>query len=312
MHELKGVITGLGTDPNRSAKLQLDARVDKFGSARIRGEVSVLQPEKLTEIDMAFRNLLGSLVTAPFRALGALFGGGDKEIDTIVFEPGAATLAPPEQQKIETVARALKERPNLMLKVAPVYSTQHDTPVLQSLAVRSDIAVRMGLEVSPGEDPGPIDAANPRVAPAVEAAFSARYAPAVLQALKQRAVSRPDATASPASQAGASEAVPTADPKEAGTDTSATTAPAATGQPAKPAKPPPAFYQGLIDRMVAEHTVTEPMLAQLAARRAAAVVEALTGEGGVAPARVVTGEAHDAAQATNTVVPLKLELDVAK
>jgi|GEM_PF-1224724 len=410
MHALKGVITGLSTDPNRSAKVQLDARVDKFGSARIRGEMSVLQPEKLTEIDMAFRNLemtslspyvakfagyeiasgrlsldlqykvrdskllgenqvvlnkvelgnkvespdslnlpldlalailkdsngvidiglpvrgdlgdpqfdygavigkaignlFSSIVTAPFRALGALFGGGDKEIDTIAFEPGGDTLAPPEQQKIETVARALKERPNLMLKVAPVYSTKHDTPALQSLAVRSDIAVRMGLEVASGKDPGPIDAANPRVAPAAEAAFSARYAPAVLEALKQRAMPKPDATASVRSSAEPSTAVPTADPKKAGTTTSVAATPVA------PAQPPPAFYQGLIDRMVAEQAVTEPMLAQLATRRAGAVVKALTGEGGVKQSRVVTGEVQDVAQATDTVVPLKLELDVAK
>jgi hypothetical protein len=415
MHELKGVITGLGTDPDRSAKVQLDARVDKFGSARIRGEMSVLQPEKLTEIDMAFRNLemtslspyvakfagyeiasgrlsldlqykvrdskllgenkvvlnkvelgkkvespdslnlpldlalailkdangvidiglpvrgdlgdpqfdygavigkaignlLGSIVTAPFRALGALFGGGDKEIDTIAFEPGGDTLAPPEQQKIETVARALKERPNLLLKVAPVYSTKHDTPVLQSLAVRSDIAVRMGLEVGPGEDPGPIDAANPRVAPAVEAAFSARYAPAVLEVLKQRAMPKPDASASAASAASAapSDAVATPDPKKTGTPPPAAATPVA---PAQPVRLPPAFYQGLIDRMIAEQAVTEPILAQLAARRAGAVVTALTGEGGVKQSRVVTGEVQDAAQATDTVVPLKLELDVAK
>ena len=50
MHELEGVITGLGTDANRSANVQLDARVDKFGSARIRGQTSVLQPEKLIDI----------------------------------------------------------------------------------------------------------------------------------------------------------------------------------------------------------------------------------------------------------------------
>ncbi|HCZ14054.1 MAG TPA: hypothetical protein DHV85_05530, partial [Candidatus Accumulibacter sp.] len=57
MHELKGVITGLGTDPNRSAKVQLDARVDKYGSAKIRGQLSVFRPEKLTDIEMTFRNV---------------------------------------------------------------------------------------------------------------------------------------------------------------------------------------------------------------------------------------------------------------
>jgi len=44
MHEPKGVITGLGTDANRSAQLQPDARVDQLGSARIRGQASLLRP----------------------------------------------------------------------------------------------------------------------------------------------------------------------------------------------------------------------------------------------------------------------------
>jgi len=394
MHELKGVITGLGTDVNRSAKVQLDARVDQFGSARIRGQVSVLEPEKHTEIDMAFRNLemtslspyvakfagyeiasgklsldlqykvrdskllgenkvvlnqlelgrkvespdaldlplelalallkdsrgvidiglpvrgdladpqfdygaviakaignlLGGIVTAPFRALAALFGGGDAQIDTIEFEPGADALAPPEQQKLETVVRALNERPNLRLIVAPVYAVGQDTPVLQSLAVRSEIVRRMGLELVPGEDPGPIDAANPRVPPAVEAAFSARYAPQVLALLKQRAVLELTPAQAPAGTVGATDA----------------------GAPATGPVPPPAFYQGLIDRMVKEQPVSEEQLGQLATRRADAIVQALTGSDGVAPERVRRGEPRKAALASDKVVPLKLQLEVVK
>lgn len=424
MHALKGVITGLGTDVNRSAKLQLDARVDQFGSARIRGQVSVFQPEKLTEIDMAFRNLemkalspysakfagyeiasgklsldlqykvregkllgdnkvvlnqlelgkkvespdaldvpldlalailkdskgvidiglpvrgdlanpefdygaviakaignlLGGIVTAPFRALASLFGGGDTEIDTITFEPGADQLAPPEHQKLETLARALKERPNLKLKVDPVFATAQDSSALQSLLVRSEIVRRMGLEVLAGEDPGPIDAANPRVPPAVEAAFSERYAPQVLAALKERALPKqapaaaplPDQAASDVAP-GASSAAPAPSPQLAasGAVAAAPGTPVVAAPPPPPA-PPPAFYQGLIDRMVKEQAVSDEMLGQLAQRRADAIVSVLTGDNGIAPGRVERGEPRKSLDASDTEVPLKLQLEVAK
>ena len=51
------IAIGLGTDPDKSAKLQLDAKVDRYGSAKISGQISVRKPERLTEIDMSFRNL---------------------------------------------------------------------------------------------------------------------------------------------------------------------------------------------------------------------------------------------------------------
>ena len=420
MHELKGVITGLSTDPERVAKVQLDARVDKFGSARIRGQASVLQPDKLTEIEMAFRNLemtslspyvvkfagyeiasgklsldlqykvrdskllgenkvvlnqmalgkkvespdaldlpldlalavlkdskgvidiglpvsgdlndpkfdygaviakaignvLGGIVTAPFRALAALFGGGsDAAIDTIDFEPGSAELAPPEQQKVETVARALLARPQLRLKVAPVFAADRDTPVLQSRTVRSEVARGMGLSLVPSEDPGPIDAANPRAAAAIEAAFSARYAPAVLDLLKQRARveeptgAAPDPAVAPQVPASASAgaAVPAAAPVVIAGGTP-------PGKPAVATAPAleAGFHQRLLDRMIAEQVVSAQDLDALANRRADGIVQRLTVTDGVPAERVALAKAREVADATDKVVPLKLELEAAR
>ena len=65
--------------------------------------------------------------------------------------------------------------------------------------------------------------------------------------------------------------------------------------------------------MISEQPVTDAMLAQLAARRADAIVQAVTGEGGGVPsAQVQTGELRKITDATTSVVPLKLELNVAK
>ncbi len=394
MHELKGVITGLGTDMTRSAQVQLDARVDTYGSAKIRGRISALNPRRSTDIALEFRNLemtalspyvekfagyriaagrlaldlsyklrdgklegqnkivlnkvelgekvnspgaldlplelaiailkdadgvidiglpvsgdlndpkfdygavigkafgnlLTSIITAPFRALAALFGGGEKQIDSIAFEPGGDALAPPERQKLVSVARALKERPTLILKVHPTYAPAADTAALKSYAVRADIVRRMGMEQRAGEDPGPLDAGNPRVQKAVEAAFGEHYAPAVFAELKSRAA---QASAVPAQAA-----------------TAAT--------PAEGADVPPqvkalrVFYRGLIDRMIRDAPVTEQTLLQLATRRSDAIVRELTTVGGVPAARSAPGEARKAEGEDLRTVELKLELGVAK
>jgi hypothetical protein len=59
------------------AKVQLDARVDQYGSAKIGGQISLLSPEKLTEIDMVFRNLeMSSLSPYVVRFAGYRVAGG--------------------------------------------------------------------------------------------------------------------------------------------------------------------------------------------------------------------------------------------
>ncbi|HEY6644946.1 DUF748 domain-containing protein [Povalibacter sp.] len=64
----------------------------------------------------AVLGLLTKIVTAPFSALGALFGGGD-DLAYVDFAPGAAALTPTEAEKLNKLAKALVERPQLKLNV---------------------------------------------------------------------------------------------------------------------------------------------------------------------------------------------------
>jgi hypothetical protein len=61
-------------------------------------------------------DLLKKVITAPFAALGRLFGGGE-EMSFIEFPVGAATIADSEQQKLSQLSKALVERPKLRLDV---------------------------------------------------------------------------------------------------------------------------------------------------------------------------------------------------
>ncbi|HEY1092343.1 MAG TPA: DUF748 domain-containing protein, partial [Burkholderiaceae bacterium] len=64
----------------------------------------------------AFVNVLTKIVTSPFRAIGALLGGGsggEGQAPEIAFDPGAAELLPPEREKLDHLADALARRPLL-------------------------------------------------------------------------------------------------------------------------------------------------------------------------------------------------------
>ncbi len=57
MHDLSGVVTGLSTDPATTAQVELDGKVDEFGSARVRGAIQPFRATEFTDLTLTFRNL---------------------------------------------------------------------------------------------------------------------------------------------------------------------------------------------------------------------------------------------------------------
>lgn len=104
----------------------------------------------------AVLNLLTKIVTAPFQALGALFGAGSEQPDRIFFEPGQAEPAPPEREKMRQVAEVLNKRPQLTLTVHGAFDRDLDGRSLRDLAVRRSLTALLGVALQPGEDPGPV------------------------------------------------------------------------------------------------------------------------------------------------------------
>lgn len=64
----------------------------------------------------AFIGVLKKVATAPFAAIGALFGGGD-ELAYVDFQPGHTSLSDAELEKLRKVSLALVERPELKLNI---------------------------------------------------------------------------------------------------------------------------------------------------------------------------------------------------
>ena len=75
-------------------------------------------------------NLLGKVVTAPFSLLAAAFGGGE-ELGRLDFAPGSAALEPAQLERLQTLSRALADRPALRLDIAGRADAATDTPGLR-------------------------------------------------------------------------------------------------------------------------------------------------------------------------------------
>lgn len=73
--------------------------------------------------------LLAKVATAPFAALGRMFGGGE-QLNYIDFAPGDATLDAAAQDKLRSLTQALQAKDKLQLDVPIAYSAQLDGPAL--------------------------------------------------------------------------------------------------------------------------------------------------------------------------------------
>ncbi len=146
----------------------------------VRGNLNDPQFDFAGLVARALGNVIGKLVSAPFRALAGLFGAKGEALDEVRFEPGSAALSPPQEENIAKVAQALAERPQLGLKVHGSYDPERDAAALRRAAARRDIAQRAGYTSD-----GTLDFTDPRTLRAAEALYLERIGKrADLQALR--------------------------------------------------------------------------------------------------------------------------------
>lgn len=119
----------------------------------------------------AFKNVLTKIVTAPFRALGKLFGGGAEDFDGIAFEAGTSEVAPPELEKLIKVSQALVKRQGLSLGIVPSYHQQLDTAAIKETNYRKQVAEEMGVELKAGQRAGPVDLTNEKTQEAIDSLY---------------------------------------------------------------------------------------------------------------------------------------------
>lgn len=96
-------------------------------------------------------NLLTKAAVSPFSLLGSMFGGGGEELSYQEFAPGAAVPLPAEAGKLETLVKALTNRPGLNLDIEGSYDAAADTYALKQQKL-ADLIRRKIWEARRGPD----------------------------------------------------------------------------------------------------------------------------------------------------------------
>jgi hypothetical protein len=242
----------------------------------------------------AVTNVITRIVTAPFRALGALLGVGGEKLESIDFDAGSAKLLPPEREKIKQVAQILSRRAQLKLLVPGQYSQAADGAALRARAVREEIAKRAGIKLQPGEEPGPLDIGDRKVRGAIRDLYEARFGAAELDKQKAAAESAPPATTGEAKKDEKSQ-LPIW--QRVGK--------MIQGEP-QVADPAP-FYGKLQERLNQNQALPADALAKLGAERSDAILAALKEAGGDV-SRATTAAPEKTEAVPGKPVPLKLGL----
>lgn len=154
---LKDLKLGERVDQPGAMDLPLDLALAllKDGNGVIDLEVPVVGDINDPEFDFGpairrtLTNVLTNIVTAPFRLLGSLIGGGDSSLESIRFLPGRSDIAPPEQQILNQLGEALAQRPQLVLEVPPLTAPE-DVLALKTTKVNRNIEI--ALEALVDED----------------------------------------------------------------------------------------------------------------------------------------------------------------
>ena len=101
-------------------------------------------------------NLLTKAITAPFALLGSLFGGGE-ELSHVDFAAGRAVLAPPALKRLESLAKALDDRPGLKLDITGRVDPEKDREGLRQAMLEHKVkAQKLAQLVKEGKEAGAV------------------------------------------------------------------------------------------------------------------------------------------------------------
>jgi hypothetical protein len=244
----------------------------------------------------AIGNIMSKIVTSPFRALGNLLGVSGDKLASIDFDAGSDTVLPPEREKIKLVAQILAKKPQLKLSVPGQYNEAADGAALRQQALRQVVATRAEIKLAPGEQAGPLDIGQRKVRGALRDLYAERFGAAELDKQKKAAESAAPLASGAAADASASAAkLPVLQRLSK----------LVQGEPQ--VADASAFYGKLQERLEQNQPLLSNALPQLGAKRAAAIMRALT-EDGVTPAAARVAAPETTEGAAGKPVALKLGL----
>ena len=100
-------------------------------------------------------NVIVKAVSAPFTLLGSLFGGGD-ELSNIGFAPGRASLDDASVKKLESLAKAMREREALKLEITAGADPKLDEEGLKRVALERAVELEKRKTTNASAAPSPV------------------------------------------------------------------------------------------------------------------------------------------------------------
>ena len=251
----------------------------------VRGNVDHPEFKYGRVIWQALVKLITKAVTAPFRALGGLFGDKSEQMDFIAFDPGSARLLPPEQEKLNEVSKALKKRPQLRLVVEGRFDTKLDGEALRTKRARHALTEQMGVKLPIDEKLEPIAFDSTKTQRALEKLLEMHSEDTAIADLK---IQYEKETGKKAKRVNFAMALI----GWASSDT--------------------AFYQAMFEELVKLEPLTDNDLKELALRRAEGIIKELKTTDGLDDTRVTAGSPGPAEKASTETINTRLKLDVIK
>lgn len=235
----------------------------------------------------AIRSALTKIATAPFVGIARLFGFKGKDLEVLEFAAGRSDLAPPAREKLDTVTKALTERPELVLQVPGVFDDELDGAALKTAKLEAAIDERMATMT---QDPNAaLLLASEKRRAAMEALFLEHKTREELDALAAAHMA----------------------PAAAATDGAA---PAESSRKSKSASPPPptidlvGYLDALRERLIGTMEVTPEELSGLANERGKAIADYFAAAGAIEAGRIQFKEPVVHKDRTDDWVRLRLEL----
>jgi hypothetical protein len=149
----------------------------------------------------AILHLVERAVTAPFSLLANAFGGKNpEELGYVEFDPGSAALSDAAKEKLDTIAKALADKPSVTLEISARVDPALDGPGLRTAYV--DRQVRRAKMQDSGAD-------NPNIDPSSIPISDAEYSKFLTKAYKNADFKKPR------NLIGLTKSVPDADMKAA-------------------------------------------------------------------------------------------------
>ncbi len=254
----------------------------------VRGDLSDPEFSYGRLVGKAFKSLIAKIVSSPFRLLGALVGADGEDFKFVEFSPDSSELLPPEREKLEHLAEALKQRPKLYLEVRGRYDLKTDTSALKTAKFNKRVATRLAQSM-PAEPAKSVRLPpSAKVQPVLGQLYVEQFSANALDQLRARfMIEGADAT---------------------GDNSKNLSKPTDKTEHRQVRLDAPAFYKTVREELIKVTPVTHDELHQLGQARAAAIKAYLVDQGAIEDGRIAIVEPKAIKKAGQEWIRCKLSL----